>query len=187
MDYIYDNEVRNTVLGTEEKVLHLLKPGKKAFLFYRVLVPALLLTVVFIILLSTNIGYSIKNGLSLSGAVTYISCIIFTLLLSLINLMIQKKMYAKRAYYITDKRILIVGGFIHLKYQTLNFRFVGSAIMRRTMFSKMFGMSSYSINLIMNINKQLTIKFFSLSGTSLSYLESADKAYKQIVDLTYGN
>ena len=51
----------------------------------------------------------------------------------------------------------------------------------------MFGMKSYSINLIMNINKQLTIKFFSLSGTSLSYLESADKAYKQIVDLTYGN
>ena len=187
MEFAYDKEASATALTENETVLQLLTPGKKAFFFYRARIPAIFLCAVFAILLGVNVGYSIVNGPSFSGAWLYGSGLFLATLVSIFNYLIQRKLYAKKAYYITDKRILITGGFFHLKYRTLNYRFIGSVILKRTPFSKAFGMESYSISLMMNINKQLTVKFFSIAGMSLTYIESADNAYKLIVEKTYEN
>ena len=182
MAFKYDNEVRETALTESETVLRLLTPGKKAFFFYRVRIPAIILCAVFVILLAVNVAHTIANGLPLSGIWLYGAGLLLAAAVSLLNYLIQKKMFAKKAYYVTDKRILITGGFFHLKYRTLNYRFIGSVVMKRTLFSKAFGMESHSINLNMNINKQFTVKFFSVAGMTLSYLESASETYKLIFE-----
>ena len=98
----------------------------------------------------------------------------------------RKNGMPKKAYYITDRRILLVGGLFHLKYQTLHYRFIGSVEWKRVPFSRLFGMNAYTIHLIMNIGKRLTVSFFNISGTSLPFLEKADDAYRQIVGLSIG-
>ena len=182
MEYIYDNEVRMSALTDDETVLQILRPGKKAFFFYRVVFPAVALLIVLITLALSLLVISLSNGLSLTGMWIYAIAIVLVLIASLINYFVQKKMYIKKAYYITNKRLLFVGGLFQLKMQTLNYRFIGSVTLKRTPFSKALGLTSYSINLLMNINKRLTVKFFTLAGQGLSYLESADKAYKEIVN-----
>jgi len=182
MEFTFDKEARKTALTESETVLQLLKPGKKAFFFYRARIPAIILCAVFVILLAVNVVHTIAHGLPLSGIWLYVAGLLLAAAISFLNYLVQKRMYAKKAYYITDKRILITGGLFHLRYRTLNYRFIGSVDMKRTLFSKAFGMESYSISLMMNINKQLTVKFFSVAGMTLSYLESASDTYRLIFE-----
>ena len=134
------------------------------------------------VLLTVNVVHSIVESLSFGGIRLYGAGLLLAATISFLNYLVQKKMYVKKAYYITDKRILLTGGLFHLKYQTLNYRFIGSVVLKRTLFSKAFSIESYSVNLIMNINKQFTVKFFSIAGMTLSYLENASETYKMIVD-----
>ena len=184
MGFEHDDTVREQILLKDETVLRLLRPGKKAFFFYRVRLPAIFLFAVLAILLAANICFSSVKKLPLSGMALYAAGAALIIVITLADRLIQKRFFSNRAYYITDRRILIVSGFRCLKYQTLNYRFIGSAILKRTPCSKLFGMDSYSINLIMNINKRLTVKFFSISGTSLSYLEDPGDAYRHIAELS---
>ena len=185
MDYAYDHEVRNAVLLDGETVLHLLRPGKKAFAFYQIWLPSILLALVWMGFLVTTLIMWMEYDVPISLAF-YIAGTLLVLLLVLAYFAIQKKRYAKKAYYITDRRILLVGGLFHLKYQTLHYRFIGSVEWKRVPFSRLFGMNAYTIHLLMNIGKRLTVSFFSISGTSLLFLEKADDAYRQIVGLSIG-
>ena len=171
----------NKVLTEDETVLEFLKPVKRAFFFYRVKAPAGILLLILFVMTTVSITKLQTYIAPVYVLWIYIRQAAIVLAVSLCNYFVQKMLYAKKAYYITSKRILIVGGVFNLKYQTLNYRFIGWAELKRTPFSKMFRMDSFSITLIMNINKQFTFKFFTLTGHGLSYIENADKAYKQIV------
>ena len=182
MDFVFDKETRETALTENETVLQLMTPGKKAFFFYRVRIPTILLCLVFAVLLAVNVVHSIVKSLSFSGIWLYGAGLLLAVAISFFNYLVQKRLYAKKAYYVTDKRILLTGGLFHLKYRTLNYRFIGSVVLKRTPFSKALGIESYSINLSMNINKQFTVKFFSIAGMALSYLENASETYKLIIN-----
>ncbi|MBO4277982.1 MAG: hypothetical protein J5925_06260 [Clostridia bacterium] len=185
MEFIYDNEVCRHALLENESVIQLLKPGKKSYFFYRVVIPSALLSLAVVALLLVNVFYTVINGTPFTGTI-YIVLTVLTVPTVLVYYLIQKKMYLKRAYYLTDKRILLVGGIFHLKYQTLGYHFIGSVTEKRTPFSKLFHLESHSISVIMNVHKQLSIKFLSLTGNTLSYLEDPDEAYKRIVRMSVG-
>ena len=124
-----------------------------------------------------------RSGLPISNAF-YAAGTVLTAALVLALSSVQKKRRARTAYYVTDRRILLVGGLFHLKYRTLNYRAVGSAELSRVPFSKALGLDAFRIHLIMNIHKRLTVSFFSIAGTSLTFLEDPSDAYKQIVALS---
>ena len=185
MEFQYQDEIQKRVLLEDETILQIGIPNRKAFLFYRVCVPSVLLGAAAAALLLTNIVYGAVQGLPFSGTFFVIAAGL-TIPVIFINRSVQRKLYQNRAYYITDKRILLTGGLFHLKYRTLNYRFIGSVALKRTLYSKLFGLRSYTVSLIMNVNKQLSVKFFSVSGTMLSYLEDPDEIYKLIVKKTVG-
>ena len=181
MDYAYDQEVQDTALLEGETELQLLRPGKKAFAVYRIAIPCALLACVWAGFLVYTLRIWRMHDLPISNAF-YASGTILMLVLMLLIITIQKKRWAKTAYYITDRRILLVGGLFHLKYRTLHYRFIGSAELSRVPFSKLLGLDAFTIHLILNVHKRLTLSFFSFAGTSLSFLESAGETYKRIVE-----
>ena len=183
MEFFHDNDVREHALIETETILQVLRPGKKAFFFYRVGIPSAVLSLAAIVLLLINTIHTITRGVPFSG-IPYIILVALTVPTILVLYSFQKLVYNKRAYYITDKRVLLGGGIYHLKYQTLGYRFIGSVTLKRTMFSKMFNLESHSISVILNVHKQFSIKFFSFTGNTLSYLEEPDEAYRQIVELS---
>ena len=183
MDYAYDQKVRDTALLEGETVLQLLRPGKKAFNVYRIAIPCALLACVWAGFLAYTLQLWRRYDLPISVGF-YAAGTILTLALVLLIIAVQKKRLAKTAYYVTDRRVLLVGGLFHLKYRTLHYRFIGSAELSRVPFSKALGLDAFKIHLILNVHKRLTVSFFSVAGTSLSLLENASDAYKRIVELS---
>ena len=139
MEYAYDQEVRDTALLEGETVLQLLRPGKKAFAVYRIVIPCALLACVWAGFLAYTLQLWRRYDLPISVGF-YIAGTILTLVLMLLIVAVQKKRLAKTAYYVTDRRILLVGGLFHLKYRTLHYRFIGSAELSRVPFSKALGL-----------------------------------------------
>ena len=185
MEYAYDQEVRDTALLEGETVLQLLRPGKKAFNVYRIWLPCALAVCLWVSFAVYTLLVSRQYELPLSK-LFYIGGTAATALMVLLLVTVQKKQYAKKAYYMTDRRILLVGGLQSLSYQTLNYRAIGCAALKRMPLSVTFGLEAWSVKLMMNMNKRLNVKFFSISGTALPYLENAAEAYKPITALCCG-
>ena len=140
--------------------------------------------VVFVVLTAVSLVLHVAHDVPLLGIWLYIAGSIASIPVALVNYFVQKKLFVRRAYYLTDKRILLVGGLFHTKYQTLNYRFIGAVSLKRSLFSKPMGLHSYSIGITTNLNKRLSVKFFTRAGYTLSFIENGSEAYKLITEKT---
>ncbi len=174
----FDNDYRNTgtarpVLSSGEHILWSGKPKKNAF------VAAHSLTLMPIAIVWICFDFTAISGIFSSGGVQWFLLGFFALHLMPVwiwlgSLITAPKRWRNTNYYVTNRRIIIQGGFLAVNEKSLFFKEIRSVQSKVGIFDKLFGTGSILFNseMVSSNNKA--------TPSSFQYLEESAHVYERV-------
>ena len=174
----FDNEFRNhtairPVLSSGEQILWNGKPNKKAFVASH----SLTMMPIAIIWLCLDLTFILKtiraDGLELF-TLGFFALHLMPVWIWLGSMITAPKRWRNTNYYVTNRRIIIQGGFWAVNEKSLFFKDIRSVQNRVGIFDKLFGTGSILFNseMLSNNNKA--------TPPSFQYLENAQQIYTRV-------
>lgn len=174
----FDNEYRNQtvnrpVLSSGEQILWSGKPQKKAFVVSHSLT-MLPIAIIWICFDLTAISSIFSSGSMQWFLLGFFALHLMPVWIWLGSMLTAPKRWRNTNYYVTNRRIIIQGGFLAVNEKSLFFKDIHSVQCKVGIFDKLFGTGTILFNseMISNNNKA--------TPPSFQYLQDASRIYARI-------